>query len=126
MRKKSKPAEPNKDYLSTSPIAGLSQEEVLARRNEGLGNVRVEKSGKGYGDIIKNNVCNFFTIFLYLLALVFLIFGGLLKRFGYSDVADKYFGFSKFGYLIPLTANIVIGSITEIRSKRKRRDDQRD
>lgn len=118
MRKKNKLAAPNKDYLSTSPITGLSLEEALARREEGLGNVRVEKSGKGYGDIIKNNVCNFFTIFLYFLALVFLIFGALLKRFGYPEAAEKYFGFSKFGYLIPLTANIVIGSITEIRSKR--------
>ncbi len=118
MKKKNLAKAPNKDYLSTSPTMGLSEQEVLERKEEGLANVCRQKSGKGYGDIIKNNVCNFFTIFLYVLAIVFMIFGSVLKAFGYRLEAEKYFGFSKFGYLIPLTSNVVIGTITEIRSKR--------
>lgn len=118
MRKKNHQKTPNEDYLSTSPATGLSEKEAQCRREKGLGNICLEKSGKGYGDIIKNNLCNFFTIFLYVLAVVFMVFGGLLKTFGYGQEAERYFGFSKFGYLIPLTANVIIGTITEIRSKK--------
>ncbi len=107
-----------KDYLSTSPIAGLTKEEARERLSDGLGNNPSKKSEKGFWSIFKHNVCNFFTLFLFGIAILFAVFYLLLRNTGYSEEASRYFGFSKFGYLIPLVFNIVIGIYTEMHSKK--------
>lgn len=109
--------ESEKDYLSTSPISGLSREEAKERYLDGLCNAPSKKSQKGFWSIFKHNVCNFFTLFLFAIAILFLVFYLVLRAQGYVEEAGKYFGFSKFGYLIPLLFNIVIGIVTEMRSK---------
>ena len=106
-----------KDYLSTSPMSGLSREEAKERFLDGLSNVPSKKNQKGFWSIFKHNVCNFFTLFLFAIAVLFLVFYLVLQNLGYSEAAAKYFGFSKFGYLIPLIFNIIIGIVTEMRSK---------
>ena len=45
-----------KDYLSTSPIAGLTKEEARERLSDGLGNNPSKKSEKGFWSIFKHNV----------------------------------------------------------------------
>lgn len=110
--------EPEKDLLDTSPFLGLSSEEAERRRKDGLSNQNSRKNGKGYWAIIKNNVFDFFTLFLFLIALLFFVYSRVLVHQGYSEEAVRYFGFSKYFYLLPLVLNIIIGTITEIRSKR--------
>lgn len=107
-----------KDYLSTSPIAGLSKEEAQERLLSGLGNAPSKKNEKGFWSILKANVVNFFTLFLFAIAILFAIFYLFLKNAGYSQEASRFFGFSKFGYLIPLLFNIIIGVSTEMHSKK--------
>lgn len=107
-----------KDYLSTSPIAGLSAEEARERLASGLGNAPSKKSEKGFWAIFKHNVCNFFTFFLFAIAVLFAVFYLVLKCTGYSEEASKYFSFSKFFYLFPLIFNIIIGITTEMHSKK--------
>ena len=108
----------DKDLLSTSPFTGLSSEEAEVRRQDGFANVSRKKAGKTVGGIIKDNVCDFFTLVLFLIALLFFVYSQVLKHTGYPEEAERYFGLSKYGYLIPLILNIVIGSATEIRSQR--------
>ena len=105
------------EFLKTSPSSGLSEEEAKKRFSLGLSNAEAKKNGKGFWGIVKNNVCNFFTLFLFLIAVLFLAFNLSLKFQGYEKEAAQYFGLSKFGYLIPLLLNIVIGIVTEMRSK---------
>ncbi len=107
-----------KDYLSTSPIAGLSKEEAQERLLSGLGNAPSKKNEKGFWSILKANVVNFFTLFLFAIAILFAVFYLFLKNAGYSQEASRFFGFSKFGYLIPLLFNIIIGVSTEMHSKK--------
>ncbi len=106
-----------KDYLATSPISGLSTEEARQRFLDGFSNAPSKKSEKGFWSIFKNNVCNFFTLFLFAVAILFVVFYLILLNLGYREEAAKYFGISKFGYLIPLIFNLIIGISTEMRSK---------
>lgn len=110
-------AKDEKNYLATSPISGLTKDEARQRFLDGLSNAPSKKSEKGFWKILRNNVCNFFTLFLFAIAVLFLVFYLFLANTGHAEAAGKYFGFSKFAYLIPLIFNIIIGVSTEIRSK---------
>ena len=114
----SKRIEANTDYLGTSPFLGLTEEEASLRVKAGLSNAPKRNEGKGYWAILKNNVCDLFTLFLFAIAILFFVYSRVLISNGYEEEAARYFGFSKYFYLLPLVFNIVIGTITEIRSKR--------
>ncbi len=107
-----------KDFLSTSPFTGLSSEEAEIRRQDGFANVSKKKAGRSVGGIVKDNVCDFFTLVLFLIAILFFVYSQVLNNMGYPEEAERYFGLSKYGYLLPLILNIIIGSATEIRSQK--------
>ena len=48
--------------------------------------------------------------------LLFIVFIIILKAIGRGDVADSYFGFSKFLFVIPALMNVGMGSFQEIQS----------
>jgi cation-transporting P-type ATPase E len=103
--------------IAPTPASGLSEEEASRRAALGLSNQSKSKSGKSLWGIIKNNVCNLFTFFLFGIAILFFVLNLLLKSQGYDSEAAKYFGLSKYFYLVPLICNIIIGIVTELRSK---------
>jgi cation-transporting ATPase E len=50
--------------MSDTATIGLSEAEVVTRRNRGEGNDIDQKSSRSYGDIIRHNVFATFNIFL--------------------------------------------------------------
>jgi cation-transporting ATPase E len=100
------------------PAKGLSSEEVSKRLETGQKNSTEVKVEKSYWKIFCDNFFTFFGCVLFLIAIVFVIFRQFLIANGHEDLAGTYFGISKFGYLLPLIINIVIGTIQECRSKR--------
>ena len=97
---------------------GLSQEQVEERIRADQVNVTKNKIEKSYASIIFTNLLNPFNIVLFSIAFVFLFFVIYLNSHGHTDVADKYFGVTKFTFLAPVLINSVIGSIQEIHSKK--------
>ena len=100
------------------PERGLSSEEAAARSKAGFDNSFNAKTGKTYGEIFKSNLLQFFNFVLYGIALLFLIISLILKANGRDDIISAYFGFSKYLFLGPVTINIIISIIQEIRSKK--------
>ncbi len=96
---------------------GLSSAEAKLRADQGYHNKASVKVEKSYLKIIVDNVFSVFAVVLYLIAILFAVFGGYLRSIGRVDLAQQYFGISKFGFLGPLTINIIIGIVQEIRSK---------
>ena len=97
---------------------GLSNEEVQRRREEGLTNEHKDHISKSYGRILSENIFNVFNIVLFSIVGLFLFFVIYLSLTGRKDLADSYFGISKFFFILPVIFNSVIGTIQEIRSKR--------
>lgn len=87
-----------------SPITGLSEEEALRRRKQGLGNDAQVKTGRSYGRIVRDNVFTFFNIVLFTLAAILLMLG--------SPRDALFTGAIAF-------VNAVIATAQEIRAKRK-------
>lgn len=103
--------------ISLDPTKGLTDEEVKERIEKGYQNSLKDPSVKSTGKILKDNFLPFFNIVLYIIAILFLTFEILLRRNGETEVLKRYFGISKYGFLVPLLLNSLIGSIQEIHAK---------
>ncbi len=102
----------------SSPEEGLSKEEVNQRIEAGLSNKEKNRIEKSNLEIILKNFLNSFNIILLSIAALFLFFVIYLNATGNKEIADKYFGFSKFTFIIPVILNSMIGTIQEIHSKK--------
>ena len=96
---------------------GLNTTQIEERIRAGKVNVTKNKIEKSYGSIIFSNLFNPFNIVLFSIAGLFLFFVIYLNVNGHRDIADQYFGVTKFTFLIPVLINSIIGSIQEIHSK---------
>ena len=95
---------------------GLTQEQVNERIQKGYVNLADDPNEKGVLKILAGNLFTFFNVVLFSIALLFIVFIIYLKASGHSDVADKYFGFTKFVFLIPAVMNVGMGTFQEIKS----------
>ena len=89
---------------TTSPITGLSEEEAARRHSQGLGNDAEVKTGRTYGQIVRDNLFTFFNIVLFSLAALLLLLGSPRDAFFTGAIA---------------LLNAVIATIQEVRAKRK-------
>lgn len=96
--------------------AGLTSKQAEERAAKGYANKADDPNEKSALKIVAGNLFTFFNIVLFCIAAVFLTFVIVLKAIGRSDVADSYFGFSKFMFLIPALMNVGMGSFQEIQS----------
>lgn len=83
---------------------GLTNEQVLDRIEKGYINYTSKKKAKTYGSIFISNIFTFFNILTF-------IVGGALIATGNNDFGNLFF-------LVIIAANITIGILQEIRSKR--------
>ena len=97
---------------------GLTQAQVNERVRKGYVNIADDPNEKGAFRIVMGNLFTFFNVVLLLIAALFIGFIIYLKASGHSDIADEYFGFSKFVFLIPAILNVAMGSFQEMRSLR--------
>lgn len=97
---------------------GLSEGDAALRHDAGLDNSYNAKTGKTYGEIFKSNLLQFFNFVLYGIVVLFLIFSAILNAQGRHDLVTAHFGFSKYLFVGPVTINIIISIIQEIRSKK--------
>ena len=81
---------------------GLSDEQVLLRKNQKLVNKSKKAYGKSYLEIIVSNLFSFFNVLLYVIAIVMLIF-------------KLYSGMF---FVIVLIANTTIGLVEDIKARR--------
>lgn len=88
----------NPDYLY-----GLSEEDVLERRKEGLYNKTPKQVTKSYLRIVLDNVLSFFNIIFFSIAILMLISG--------IRTPSSYF------FLLPLLGNIALGLYADIRAR---------
>ncbi|MGD8804871.1 MAG: HAD-IC family P-type ATPase [Chloroflexota bacterium] len=87
-----------------SPILGLSETEVIARRSRGQGNDVALHTSRSYGQILRDNLLTFFNIVLFGVSLILLLLGSPRDAFFTAGVA---------------VLNILIATIQEVRAKRK-------
>lgn len=105
----------NISRIDTDPHIGLTTEQVSERISAGAVNKTKSKTSKSYLQIILGNTFNFFSCLLFAIAIFFLICNsGVFEPY----IPANYFSVTKFGFLIILLLNILIGTIQEIRSKR--------
>ena len=97
---------------------GLTAEQVSQRMDEGASNRVSKKVEKSVARMLFENTFTPFNIALFSIAIIILAFIIFLYASGRDDVANRDFGISKFGFLIPAVANSIIGSTQEINSKR--------
>ena len=86
---------------------GLTSEQVELRKEQGLSNKIIKKTGKSYFSIVVTNVCTLFNL-IYLIIFLLLFF------------TQKYAGkiqITNFTFVIICTVNVLIGTIQEIKSK---------
>lgn len=103
--------------FSPDPEKGLAHEAVLERRKNGEVNTVRYTGEKTYLGILASNVFTFFNFVLLAVGGLFLFFILYLQEHGRQDVIDRYFGYSKFGFLLPELINVVISTIEEWRGK---------
>ncbi len=106
------------ERISPSSDEGLNKSQVEERIKKGYINKNTSKVEKSYGRIIFDNFFNSFNVVLISICLVFLFFVIYLNLSGNKKVADEYFGYSKFTFIIPVFVNSIIGSVQEIHSKK--------
>ena len=82
---------------------GLTTEQVDKRFADGLFNLNSAKSGKSYLSIFLSNIFTFFNMLTFAVAVALIIFGSSIE---------------KLFFMVIVTANILIGIIQEIRSKK--------
>lgn len=82
---------------------GLTQDQVNKRIEEGLFNYSGNKGGKSYLSIFLSNIFTFFNMLTIVVAIALIVFGA---------------SFSQFMFMFIVGANIIIGIVQEIRSKR--------
>ena len=87
-----------------SPITGLTESEVLARRANGEGNDVDQSGSRTYLDIIRANLFTFFNNILYIIGILLIVLG---------QTNDAIFSVG-LGIL-----NAIISTIQEVRSKRQ-------
>ena len=104
------------ERISADPEVGLTKDNVNERIDKGYTNIATDPNEKSTAKIIATNLFTFFNTVLFSIAAVFIVFMVYLTSIGRSDVVDKYFGFSKFVFLIPAIMNVAMGSFQEIKS----------
>ena len=82
---------------------GLTTEEALLRKEQGLQNKPTAKTGRTEGQIIRENVCTFFNLVFVVMAVLLFIAG--------SSVVNMTF-------MVVVIINAIIGCFQEIRAKR--------
>ena len=103
--KKRKTEEPMRrpvPVLETNPETGLSSAQAQERVDAGWANLPIDPPGKTVGQIIKSNVFTYFNVLFFLLAAFVLVFGTWQNAM----------------FLGVVFANIAIGIVQELRSKR--------
>ena len=95
---------------------GLSAKAVEERIKKGYINTPTDPNEKSTLKIIASNLFTFFNIVLFTIAFIFIGFNIYLQAIGRADVADEYFGFSKFIFLLPAVMNVCMGTFQEIKS----------
>ena len=88
--------------LETNPETGLSSAQAQDRMDAGWGNLPIDPPGKTVGQIIKTNVFTYFNMLFFVLAAFVLVFGTWQNAM----------------FLGVVFANIAIGIVQELRSKR--------
>lgn len=88
--------------LETNPETGLSSAQAQDRMDAGWGNLPIDPPGKTVGQIIKSNVFTYFNMLFFVLAAFVLVFGTWQNAM----------------FLGVVFANIAIGIVQELRSKR--------
>lgn len=106
------------ERINPDPQTGLTREQVEERIRKGYVNLADDPNEKGAFKIVIGNLFTFFNVVLFLIAFMFIGFIIYLNASGHSDIADKYFGFSKFVFLIPAILNVALGSFQEMKSLR--------
>ncbi|MCB0137940.1 MAG: hypothetical protein KDD75_22740, partial [Caldilineaceae bacterium] len=92
------------NFPPTDPARGLGEEEAARRRAQGFGNDAQVKTGRTYGQIVRDNLFTFFNVVLFGLAAVLLVLGSPRDAFFTGAIA---------------LLNAVIATIQEVRAKRK-------
>ena len=95
---------------------GLTSEQVEERVRKGYVNFSDDPHEKSTLQIIAGNLFTFFNVVLFSIAVLFIAFIIYLNASGHSEIAGKYFGFSKFVFLIPALMNVGMGTYQEIKS----------
>src|SRR6266480_5253561 len=90
-------------HSSESPLSGLSEKEVSARRAQGLGNVMPVKTSRSYAQIVRENIFNPLNTLLYVLGLALILLG---------KVSDALIS---VGVVV---LNVTVSVIQEVRAKR--------
>jgi len=85
-------------------IQGLSESEVLARRQRGEGNEFEFKTSRSYGEILRENLFTFFNIFLFGLGLILLFLGKPVEAIITSGT---------------VLINVMVAVVQEVRAKKK-------
>jgi cation-transporting P-type ATPase E len=88
---------------SESPLAGLSEKEVAARRAQGLGNEMPIKTSRSYAQIVRENIFNPLNTLLYALGTTLILLG---------KVSDALIS---VGVVV---LNVTVSVIQEVRAKR--------
>lgn len=88
--------------IETDPERGLSAEQVRQRTEDGLVNKSVDVKSKSFGRILKDNFLTLFNIMNYVLAALVIAVGS------YKNAL----------FIMIIVANILIGTIQEIRAKK--------
>ena len=100
--KKTKQKQPKR--IKADIHTGLDDQTVRTRKLEGYDNSFKDKNTKSIPRILFDNFFNSFNIVLLSIAAAFLFFAIYLNSHGYKDIADRYFGFSKFTFLQTLAS----------------------
>ncbi len=85
-------------------IQGLSESEVLARRQRGEGNEFEFKTSRSYGEILRENLFTLFNIFLFGLGLILLFLGKPIEAIITSGT---------------VLINVMVAVVQEVRAKKK-------
>ncbi len=89
--------------VCAAPEQGLTTEQATERMEGGCQNVEIESTSKSLGDIIRSNVCTYFNLIFFVLAIAVCAVGA----------------WNELTFLVVVIANICIGIGQEWRSKKK-------
>ena len=95
---------PSIPIVAPTPATGLTDQEAEQRRAQGLGNDVKLKSGRTYGEIVRENLLTFFNIVLFTLAAILLALGSPRDALFTGAIA---------------LLNTVVATVQEVRAKRK-------
>lgn len=95
------------ERFSPSYDQGLTEEQISLRKEQGLTNKIIKKTGKSYLSIIIGNFC---TLFNFIYVVIFILLFSSQKMYGKISITN-------YTFLIIVIINIFIGTIQEIKSK---------